>query len=316
MSTLIREKCINLKSPLLITGETGTGKSYLAREIFNQSTVHKDRFLTAHLASLKEDLLESELFGHKKGAFTGANENKNGYLQDVGRGTLFLDEIGELSLEAQKKFLYLLEEKKFTPVGGSLGVDFLGRIIMATNKNLKQMVAAGLFREDLYYRIKTFHLELAPLHHDKKQMELVINKIFEQLKKDHHCPYASLSEGAVEYLLKKEWKGNIREMKNALEFAIVMSSRNVISKDDFPEEKSAHENQKVVGLNGDFPDDFHQSLELFEKIFLESMLTKNGGRVNETAKRVGISKTTLIQKARKYGINTLKMRAEALDFAA
>lgn len=316
MNTLLREKCINLKAPLLITGETGTGKSHLARDIYRQSSIHQEKFLTVHLATLKEDLLESELFGHKKGSFTGALENKSGYFQEVGTGTLFLDEIGELSLEAQKKLLYVMEERKFTPVGGSASLDFRGRIIMATNRNLKQMVESGLFREDLYYRIKVFHLELSPLREDKKQLREMIQTLFNELKERHSSPYARLSNEAMELLMSRNWKGNIREIKNALEFALVMSPKNVIESADFPHDQNEVILPEEVNALAGFPEDFHQSQELFEKVFLESMLAKNGGKVNETARRLGISKTTLIQKARKYGINTLKMRAEAFDFAA
>lgn len=184
-------KYLNIKAPLLITGETGTGKSYLARELFNQSSICKEKFLTVHLASLKEDLIESELFGHKKGAFTGALENKAGYLFEVGTGTLFLDEIGELSLEAQKKLLYLMEEKKFTPVGSNSALDFRGRIIMATNQDLKQLVSERRFREDLFYRISTFHLQLKTLRDDPEVMLKTIQNILENSKNCIFLPMQS-----------------------------------------------------------------------------------------------------------------------------
>ena len=176
------QKLINISSPLLITGETGTGKSVLAKKIFSEAKIHREKFLTVHLASLKEDLIESELFGYKKGAFTGALECKNGYLKDVGNGTLFLDEIAELSLDAQKKLLYVLEEKKFTPLGSTSAIDFRGRIIMATNRNLEQMVKEGLFREDLYYRITVFKLELSKLTHDEACFADSAHFIFKELK--------------------------------------------------------------------------------------------------------------------------------------
>lgn len=318
MTTLVPEKCTNLRAPLLITGETGTGKSYLARKIFNQSEIYKEKFLTVHLATLKEDLIESELFGHKKGAFTGAVENKNGYLYEVGEGTLFLDEIGELSLEAQKKLLYLMEEKKFTPVGGQVALDFKGRIIMATNKNLGQMVKEKLFREDLYYRIKVFHLELRPLRENKEVLIKEIENILASLKKQYHAPYTMLGPEALDYLVNKEWKGNFRELKNALEYAIVLGRKNKIEVCDFPAEVSALEKPEIESLAflEAFPEDFHAGQELFEKLFLENWLLKNTGKVNETARRLGISKTTLIQKAKKYRINTLKMRADHSDLAA
>lgn len=312
------KKFINLSAPVLITGETGTGKSRLARMIFNDAQIYREKFLTVHLASLKEDLLESELFGHKRGSFTGAIEAKNGYLKDVGRGTLFLDEIGELSLESQKKLLYLLEEKKFTPLGSTESIDFNGRIIMATNKNLKEMVANNLFREDLYYRVCIFEYKLLPIRIDKKALQTSIDELMVQLKKDHRRPHSYLSQLALDFLLNKEWKGNFRELKNALEYAIVMSGEAQIQSQDFPETFSsscieAGASQTFIET---FPEDFTMSLELFEKLYLNSILLKNSGKVNETARRIGMSKTTLIQKAKKYQISTLKMRADASLMAA
>lgn len=313
------QKFINLSAPLLITGETGTGKSKLAMKIFESSRIFKEKFITVHLASLKEDLLESELFGYKKGAFTGANDAKNGYLRDVGAGTLFLDEIGELSLEAQKKLLYLLEEKKFTPLGSTQSQDFCGRIIMATNRDLKAMVSQGLFREDLYYRVVVFNMELPALRETPDTLKNSIEVLFTKLKMTYGRHNLYLSDEAMNCLLKKPWKGNFRELKNSLEYAVVMSEERLIKVSDFPILSSEHEHvPKIQELDflESFPQDFNQSLELFEKMYLEAILVKNAGRVNDTARRLGMSKTTLIQKAKKYQINTLKMRADASVLAA
>lgn len=316
------QKFINLKSPILIIGETGTGKSFLAKKIFSESQIYQEKFLTAHLASLKEELLESELFGHKKGAFTGAIEAKNGYLKEVGKGTLFLDEIGELSLDAQKKLLYLLEEKKFTPLGSTLPQDFHGRIIMATNKDLKAMVKKGDFREDLYYRISVFELKLQSLRENVDVLKKSIQDIFNQLKMTHSQPFSYLSMEAMDYLLKQEWKGNFRELKNAIEYSLVMSDGRRIEVSDFPvkdEDTKLRANNSSDSIEewiGSLPHDFNQSLEVFEKMYLECVLEQNGGKVNETARKLGMSKTTLIQKAKKYQINTLKMRSDASLLAA
>lgn len=312
------KKFVNLSSPILITGETGTGKSRLARMIFDDAHIFKERFLTVHLASLKEDLLESELFGHKRGSFTGAVEAKSGYLKEVGRGTLFLDEIGELSLESQKKLLYLLEEKKFTPLGSTESLDFNGRIIMATNKNLKEMVRQNLFREDLYYRICIFEYKLSPIASNKKELQSSIEETLVKLKKDHQKHTSYLSQLTLEFLLNKEWKGNYRELKNSLEYAVVMSTEAQIQIKDFP--KISHQivshTEPSVSFIETFPEDFTASLEQFEKLYLNSVLLKNAGKVNETARKIGMSKTTLIQKAKKYQISTLKMRADASQIAA
>jgi transcriptional regulator with PAS, ATPase and Fis domain len=313
------QKFINLKAPILITGETGTGKSYLAKEIYQASHIHKEKFLTTHLASLKEDLLESELFGHKKGSFTGAVEGKNGYLKDVGNGTLFLDEIGELSLESQKKLLYLLEEKKFTPLGSTQAQDFTGRIIMATNKNLKSMVNAGEFREDLYYRVSVFELRLTSLRENPKFLQQSIFDVLNSLKISHQKPFAMLSDEALDFLLKERWKGNFRELKNFLEYAVVMTEGRVIKVTDFPQSELndvRSENILSEDFVDQFPCDYALSLEMFEKMYLQSVLKKYTLKVNETARRLKMSKTTLIQKTKKYQINTLKMRSDASLLAA
>lgn len=311
-------KFLNLKSPLLITGETGTGKSHLAREIFEHSNIFKSKFLTAHLASLKEDLIESELFGHRRGAFTGALDNRAGYFQESQGGTLFLDEVGELSLEAQKKLLYLLEEKKFTPVGSSTAIDFCGRIIMATNKNLAEMVQEKKFREDLYFRMKTFQIEIEPIRLNPTKLEKVIDELLEKLKKMHDLPYARLSYEARHFLLNQKWEGNLRELSGALEYALVMSPRNQIEVRDF----LCQSNKKIENKNmlddflDKFPVDFHAGMEKFEELFLRKALLENAGKVNDTARKLGLSKTTLIQKAKKYRINTLEIRANASALAA
>lgn len=315
MNQLHFSQLLKLKAPILITGQTGTGKSFLAREIFNQSTIYKEKFLTVHLASLKEDLLESELFGHKKGAFTGANENRKGYLEEVGRGTLFLDEIGELSLEAQKKLLYLLEEKKFTLLGSHQAQDFQGRILMATNKNLEQMVANKLFREDLYFRIKTFSYHLEPLSSGSYDKKNLIDSLFSELKKKYQYPYSKISPEAYEALMTYSFAGNIRELKHAIEFGLAINENGVITPSHLPLLKSSIVSEQN-GDNADafiasLPKDFNESFAVFEELFLIKTLTENEGKINESARRMGMSKTSLISKVKKYKIDAFKMRYDA-----
>jgi DNA-binding NtrC family response regulator len=315
MNIQLAKKLLNISAPILITGPTGSGKSRLARKLFESSKIHRDRFLTLHLASLKEDLLESELFGHRRGSFTGAVENKNGYFKDVGTGTLFLDEIGELSLESQKKLLYLLEEKKYTPIGSTHALNFSGRLIMATNKNLKAMVTAGTFREDLYFRVSIFHLELESLNQDKARLEKEIYKTFEQMKERYQKHHLSLENDVFHLLMNAEWKGNYRELKNCMEFTVALCEGTKITRSDLPgwflsgmKKESA---KTEVDFISHFPEDFNLALESFEGWYLQAMFERFSGRVNETARVLGISKTTLINKARKYGIDTLQIRAKA-----
>lgn len=314
MNLSLLSKLININSPILITGPTGSGKSLLAHKIFSRSRINREQFLTLHLASLKEDLLESELFGHRKGSFTGAVENKSGYFKDVGRGTLFLDEIGELSLESQKKLLYLLEEKKFTPIGSTIAQEFLGRLIMATNKDLKAMVEAGLFREDLYFRLNVFHLELAAINSNKELLAIELHKQFEFMKTQYHKNNLKLSEEALSLMLNFTWKGNYRELKNCLEYLVAISEGPIINKEDFPDwflsELTPTQATNSLDFIAHFPEDYNQALENFEKWYLKAMFLRYEGKVNETARILGISKTTLINKARKYDINTLQIRAK------
>lgn len=315
MNQKLFRKLINISSPILITGPSGTGKSKTARHLFDLSSIHKEKFLTVHLASLKEELLESELFGHRKGAFTGAADNKNGYFLEVGKGTLFLDEIGELSLEAQKKLLYLLEEKKFTPVGATSALSFQGRLIMATNKDLKEMVERGTFREDLYFRLSVFQLQLQPIAEDPKKLQAHIQSVFEEKKSAYKKAFLALDNDLRQVLLGAPWKGNFRELNHCLEYIVAMSESQVAGKDDLPPwfsvedalEASSGEKRFV----SHFPEDYNRALEHFEALYLRAKLEKFQGRVNETARLLGISKTTLISKAKKYGIDTLSLRAEA-----
>lgn len=319
MSSHHFKKLINLSVPVLITGETGTGKSVLARKFYDQTHVHREKFLTVHLASLKEDLIESELFGHKKGAFTGAVECRSGYLKEVGSGTLFLDEIGELSLEAQKKLLYLLEEKKFTPLGSTAVVDFKGRILMATNRNLEKMVSEGLFREDLYYRIAVFKVELPGIAHNREHLLESIKTILYEMKSKYRKHQLILPATTLAHLAGQEWKGNYRELRNTLEYGVVMCENTELTISDFPASpstKPGNAPKQQEDFISVFPEDFNASLELFEQMYLKAMFNKHAGKVNETARRLGMSKTTLIHKAKKYQINTLKLRAAASDLAA
>ena len=274
MNQLLYKKILNISSTILITGPSGTGKSQLAQKIYKHSSIHREHFLTLHLASLKEDLLESELFGHRKGSFTGATENKNGYFKDVGSGTLFLDEIGELSLESQKKLLYLLEEKKFTPIGSTLALDFHGRLIVATNKDLKAMVKAGTFREDLYFRLSVFHLELTAIHHDKDKLKKAVYQIFEKLKQQYYKPNLLLSTEVESALLSAELRGNYRELKNCLEFAVAMSEEKIVGKQDLPnwflKDLNFHYADNEKDFISHFPLDYNQALENFEQWYLKS----------------------------------------------
>jgi DNA-binding NtrC family response regulator len=315
MEMNIYQKFVNIKKPLLITGETGTGKSFLAKEIFHHSIINKNKFLTLHLASIKEDLLESELYGHKKGAFTGAVENKAGYLKEASGGTLFIDEVGELSLEGQKKLLYLLEEGKFSPVGDTIIYNLNARLIFATNKDLYQMVLAKEFREDLYFRLMIFNIELQPINQDMIKLKNLILNCFERIKTEQCKKDLIISKPLMDLFLHHPWSGNYRELKNVMEYMVTISEKQILEVEMIPhwfnssQRKSNQIDEKKFTEN--VSENYWEALENFEANYLRYILEKNAGKVNETARKIGISKAALIYKAKKYNINTLKLRADA-----
>lgn len=302
------EQIINLKAPLLISGPTGAGKSHLAQEIFLQSSIYKKKFITMHMASIKEDLLESELFGHMKGAFTGASEKRVGYLQEAMQGTLFLDEIGELSLEGQKKLLYLMEERKFTPVGSSSALCFDGRILMATNKNIDQMLLEGKLREDFYFRIKTFQYQLKPLKDSLENLPGILKQVFCDLEQRYQLPKITLSKEAFNLISELPWTGNIRELKNTIEFIVLTNETTQLSSRHFSQliREKINSGAQLTALQK--RETYHEAMSEFEKSYLSLKLQENHGRINQTARAIKISKTALIYKMRAYELNVQMLK--------
>ncbi len=289
-------KWAELDKNLLLLGETGTGKSTTAFAIHNESSRKNERFHKVNLATLSDNLLESELFGHSKGAFTGAHKDKIGHCLTVGTGTLFLDEIGELSANGQKKLLSLLEEGTFTPVGSTTEIKFRGKVIAATNKDLKEEVENGRFREDLYYRLLTFSFTLKPLRSCRQKVQEIISaKTYEYQGSGNN---KKLSKELYDLLKSHSWPGNIRELNSCLDYLYLMSDNILIEKSDLPHWLVIKE---VVELSCK---KYHMALETFEKQYLIEKLMENEGRINQTSRLIEISKSTLIAKVRKYGINT------------
>lgn len=302
---LIYRLC-KVDTTVLIRGENGTGKELVARAIHFNSPRKSGSFVAINCGAIPENLMESELFGHEKGAFTGAIERKIGKFQMANNGTLFLDEIGELRPDMQVKLLRVLQEKKFTPVGSNREVKSNTRIIAATNRNLEKMMADGTFREDLFYRLNVMPIFLPPLRDRTDDIQALAQHFIKKFARQHARVINGISDDALDMLKSYRWPGNIRELENVIERAFIVENSQQISLDSLPESlklapKEAGEKTANVGYKG--PLDFDVFKEGMEKEFIVSALKANHGRINQTVAQANIPKNTLLRKIRKYGIN-------------
>ena len=280
----LAEKVAPTRSTVLIQGESGTGKEVLARFIHRRSNRKEDPFLAINCAALPPTLLESELFGHVKGAFTGADSNKRGLFVEAGQGTLFLDEVGELPLELQAKLLRALQEKEVRPVGSVRDIAIHARIIAATNRDLKEMVGSNQFREDLFYRLAVFPLMVTPLRQRRQDILLLARHFLNRLNDDH----PGFSPGAVRKMEAYAWPGNVRELENWVEYAHVMAGDERIQAEHLPLSEAEFEKDTISGLTLDQPD-----LETLERRYIRQVLSRTEGNKTEAAKILGISISTL-----------------------
>ena len=307
-------KLCKVDTTVLIRGENGTGKELVARAIHYNSPRKDGTFVAINCGAIPENLMESELFGHEKGAFTGAIERKLGKFQIANNGTLFLDEIGELKLEMQVKLLRALQEKKFTPVGSIREVKTNARIVAATNRNLEKMMDQSLFREDLFYRLNVMPIFLPPLRDRIDDIAELANKFIEKFSETHGKKITAISIQCLEVMKKYRWPGNIRELENVIERAFIIESGQTITIDSLPENivashvalaaakaESSPTKPSVADKSGNF--DFELFKEQAEKDFIVSALKANRGRINQTVAQANIPKNTLLRKIRKYNIN-------------
>jgi DNA-binding NtrC family response regulator len=283
-------KVAKTDTTVLIVGENGTGKELIAWEIHRQSGRKKQLFVTVDLGSLSASLFESELFGHKKGAFTDAREDRKGRFEAAHGGTLFLDEIGNVPLHLQSKLLSVLQKNEVIPLGSNVPVPIDVRIISATNNDLAQLVNKGLFREDLFYRINTIHIEAPPLRERGLDIGLLAGKFLERFTKRYGKPALRLSNKALEKLYRHSWPGNIRELQHTMENVVIMSETDTIQPED-------------INLSGPKPpEETSLNLETVEKNTIQKALAKYNGNYASIAGELGISRTTLYHKIRKYGL--------------
>jgi len=292
------------KSTVLITGESGTGKELVAKAIHNHSPRKTKPFVTVNSGSLPPDLLESNLFGHVKGAFTGAVSPKKGLFEIADGGSIFLDEIGTIPLETQAKLLRVIQEKEFMRLGGvdTLRVDI--RIIAATNSDLKTLVDDGRFREDLYYRLNVINIFLPPLRHRKEDVRLLSQHFFNKYGEENERPNLELSPEAVQSLLEYDWPGNVRELENVIERAVVLAEGPVVNKALIPEHVRSGPTFRLPQVV--VPEDgisFREVITGFEKRLIESSLETSGGIQKKAAQLLGLKPTTLNEMIKRYNIN-------------
>ncbi len=280
----LAERVAPSSSSVVIQGESGTGKEVIARYIHRRSGREGAPFLAINCAALPPNLLESELFGHKKGAFTGADKDKKGLFVEAGKGTLFLDEVGELPVDIQAKLLRALQEKEVRPLGGSISVPVKARIVSATNKDLKTMVQEKLFREDLYYRLAVFPIVITPLRQRHQDILILARHFLSRLKKVH----PGFSPEAVRKMERYSWPGNVRELENWVEYGVIMSGDNLIGPEHLPLSADNDSQDILEGLTGDYP-----SLEVLEHRYIETVLNHTGGNKTKAASILGTSISTL-----------------------
>lgn len=282
---------------VLIIGKTGTGKEIVAQAIHHQSQRRSKPFIAVSCASLPESLLESELFGHEKGSFTGAVERKKGKFEAADKGTLFLDEIGEINANTQIHLLRALEEKKITRVGGNEEIDVDVRVIAATNKDLRSMVKQGSFREDLYYRLNVVTIQLPPLMGRKEDILPLAEHFLRKFSKDNNKVVKNFSPDVIEFMMNYSWPGNVRELENMIEHGVILSKNKVISMADFPQD-FIH----PAPAEG-------KTIEDLMRNHIMNVLEETKGNISEAAKILGIQRMTLYNKLKKYNYTVNKIDA-------
>jgi two-component system response regulator HydG len=296
------------EATVLITGESGTGKELIARSIHFNSERRSAPFIIVNCAALAETLLESELFGHEKGAFTGADKRREGRFRQADGGTLFLDEIGETSPGMQAKLLRVLQEREFQRVGGdeTLSVDV--RILAATNRDLENEVQQGKFREDLYYRLNVVTVAIPPLKTRQEDIPLLAQYFLERFAKKNRKTIKGFTPQAMDLLLKHVWPGNVRELENAIERAVILLSGDFITARELPlritQHAEMHANHEASTPPADMTGPAEgQSLAAVEKSVILATLSEKGGNKIETARRLGINRKTLHLKLKRYGLS-------------
>lgn len=287
---LLIDKVAATDASVLITGENGTGKELIAKEIHQRSDRKSKPMITIDMGSLTESLFESELFGHKKGAFTDAKEDKTGRFEIANGGTLFLDEIGNLTVSLQSKILTVLQKQEIIPVGANSCIPIDIRLITATNKNPEELIQKGLFREDLFYRINTVQIQLPPLRKRKDDILEIAEYYLRLYTKKYEKQGIKFSNQALDTLQQYHWPGNIRELKHTIEKAVILSTTKLLEPDDFMLKQKPNKQEWPL------------KFEEIERKAIVRALENNDGKMTEAAKELGLTRQTLYNKIKKYNI--------------
>jgi len=303
----LREKLLVVaptNASVLISGENGTGKELVARALHYLSRRSHRPFVEVNCAAIPEDLIESELFGHEKGSFTGATSRRQGKFDLAHGGTLFLDEIGDMSLKTQAKILRILEEQRFERVGGSRLIQVDVRIVAATNKNLEEEIARGNFREDLYHRINVIPLQVPPLRERREDIPLLAAHFLKELAQENETPPKTISPRALEALTKRPWPGNVRELKNFIWRLAILSPSSHIDLPDLSLASPAATEVASSDLEALLAhSDFREARAGFEREYLRRKLAEHHGNVSATAEAIGLERSHLYRKLRNYGLD-------------
>jgi two-component system NtrC family response regulator len=296
------ERAASVRSSVLILGETGTGKELVARALHHAGTRAKEALVTVNCAAFAENLLESELFGHERGAFTGATQRKKGLLEVADGGTLFLDEIGEFPLSLQPKLLRALQEQRFRRVGGTVEVQSDVRIVAATHRDLQQMTATGAFREDLYYRLNVVVLEIPPLRRRREDIPLLALHFLRRSAREMDRPVRDIAPETIERLQNYSWPGNVRELQNVMERSVLFSSAEILTPADLPVPLGgvARDGDPADSHMPDFDAPLPDLMDRMEKELIRKALRQTGGVQAQAADLLGISRSNLQYKLKKH----------------
>ena len=286
---------------IFITGENGTGKELVARTIHQMSRRADKPLIDVNCAAIPDELIESELFGHEKGAFTGSTSRKRGKFEVANGGSIFLDEIGDMSLKTQAKILRILQEQKFERVGGTRTLTVNVRVIAASNKDLEREIEKGAFREDLYYRLNVIPIEVPPLRNRTEDIPLLVETFLKEFSEEGHCALKTVTPRAIEHLKLYRWPGNIRELKNLVERLAIMTESEVIDEADIP---SSYKRKDTMTLEvGIFDvDSLKEAKKEFEKMYILRRLSENENNISQTADSIGVERSHLHKKIKAFGL--------------